>query len=107
MPDRSSVLSRWQPLHDEISVLVAAAPRKILAISANNLQDVFLPRTLRSSTGSAREPMGKIGYSIFIYDLTGDAEGVDETERKFRLLPVCDLPRVLSRFGSSASTNRM
>jgi len=51
--------------------------------------------------------MGKIGYSIFIYDLTGDAEGVDETERKFRLLPVCDLPRVLSRFGSSASTNRM
>jgi hypothetical protein len=28
-------------LHDEISFLVAAEPRKILAISANNLQDVF------------------------------------------------------------------
>ena len=68
MPDRSSVLSRWA-LHDEISVLVAAAPRKILAISANNLQDVFTSYASLPLAPSVRAD-NKIGYSIFIYDLT-------------------------------------
>jgi hypothetical protein len=45
----------------------------------------FLRGTHRSSAGSARaRPIEKIGYSIFIYDLTDDAEGFDEAGRNLR-----------------------
>jgi hypothetical protein len=67
MPDRSSVLSRGWLLYDEISVLVAAAPRKILAISANNLQDVFLLRTHRPSAGSTRASRWKKPATLFLF----------------------------------------
>jgi len=54
----------------------ATAARKIFAISVYNLQDI--------STGSRplfrwlwlRQPIAKIGYSIFIYDLSNDAPGL-------------------------------
>jgi dolichyl-phosphate-mannose-protein mannosyltransferase len=72
----------WPPPDDTVP---SAAPRKILAISANNLQDVFnsygpLFRWLR-----LREPIAKIGYSIFVYDLTNDPVGVMMIERSYAL----------------------
>jgi hypothetical protein len=61
----------------------AIAARKIFAISVYNLQDI--------STGSIplfrwlwlRQPIAKIGYSIFIYDLSNDAVGLMMLERAY------------------------
>jgi hypothetical protein len=53
-----------------------AAPRKILAISVYNLQDVSHASDPLFSWLRFREPIAKIGYSIFIYDLTNDPVGV-------------------------------
>jgi len=63
----------WPPPAERVP---ADAPRKMLAISANNLQELAtfndpLFRWLR-----ARQPITKIGYSIFVYDLTRDPEGL-------------------------------
>jgi 4-amino-4-deoxy-L-arabinose transferase-like glycosyltransferase len=70
----------WPPPDDTVP---STAQRKILAISANNLQDVFnsygpLFRWLR-----LREPVAKIGYSIFVYDLTNDPVGVMMVEQTY------------------------
>ena len=61
----------------------ATAARKILAISVYNLQDVktiYYPlfRWLRH-----RQPIAKIGYSIFVYDLTNDVEGLLKLEESY------------------------
>jgi hypothetical protein len=61
----------------------ATAARKIFAISVYNLQDI--------STGSRplfrwlwlRQPIAKIGYSIFIYDLSNDSVGLMMLERAY------------------------
>jgi len=61
----------------------ATAARKIFAISVYNLQDI--------STGSGplfrwlwlRQPIAKIGYSIFIYDLSNDSVGLMMLERAY------------------------
>ena len=63
------------------------APRKIFAISVYNLQDVSnssnpLFRWLR-----LREPIAKIGYSIFVYDLTNDPVGVMMVKHTSALAP--------------------
>jgi hypothetical protein len=72
----------WPPPGDTVP---SAAPRKVLAISASNLLDVFdshapLFRWLRS-----RQPIAKIGYSIFVFDLTNDPAGVAMVERTYAL----------------------
>jgi len=61
----------------------ATAARKVFAISVYNLQDI--------STGSSplfrwlwpRQPIAKIGYSIFIYDLSNDSVGLTMLERAY------------------------
>jgi len=52
------------------------APRKILAISVYNLQDVSTASDPLFRWLRLREPIAKIGYSIFVYDLTNDPVGV-------------------------------
>ena len=52
------------------------APRKILAISVYNLQDVSNRDQPLFQWLWTRRPVAKIGYSIFIYDLTNDEEGI-------------------------------
>ena len=54
------------------------APRKILAISANNLQELATFNDPLFRWLEARQPMTKIGYSIFVYDLTHDPEGLKD-----------------------------
>jgi hypothetical protein len=63
----------WPPPPDKVP---AVLPRKILAISVTNLQDVSHADAPLFAWLRARRPIEKIGYSIFIYDLTGDREGL-------------------------------
>lgn len=65
----------WPPPADRVP---AALPRKILAISATNLQDVFHAAAPLFAWLRQRQPIAKIGYSIFIYDLSGDREGLQK-----------------------------
>lgn len=67
----------WPPPPDRVP---ASAPRKVLAISVQNLLDVSssydpLFRWLRT-----RRPVAKIGYSIFVYDLTSDPDALARLE---------------------------
>ncbi|HTF65192.1 MAG TPA: hypothetical protein VK638_21165, partial [Edaphobacter sp.] len=77
----------WPPLADKVPT---ASTRKIFAISANHLQDVVLPHNPLFQWLRQRTPVAKIGYSIFLYDLSDDREGLarlDETYVKAGLVP--------------------
>ena len=63
--------------------LPADAPRKILAISAYNLQDVSKADNPLFRWLWTRRPIAKIGYSIFVYDLTNDQEGIIKLEETY------------------------
>jgi hypothetical protein len=56
------------------------APRKILAISVYNLHDVSNAGDPRFRWLWRRRPIAKLGYSIFVYDLTNDQEGINKLE---------------------------
>ena len=70
----------WPPPADKVP---ATAPRKILAISVNNLQDVSTAYNPLFRWLWLRQPIAKIGYSIFIYDLTEDREGLAKLEETY------------------------
>ena len=70
----------WPPPTDKVP---AAAPRKILAISTNNLQDVFTSYNPLFQWLRRRTPVGNIGYSIFVYDLSNDREGLARLEETY------------------------
>ena len=70
----------WPPPADRVP---ADAPRKILAISVVNLQEVFTHYNPLFDWLWRREPVAKIGYSIFIYDLTKDREGLMQLEETY------------------------
>jgi Dolichyl-phosphate-mannose-protein mannosyltransferase len=67
----------WPPPSNKVP---ADAARKILAISVYNLQDVSRPNDPLFRWLWVRRPIAKIGYSIFIYDLTDDSEGLIKLE---------------------------
>jgi Dolichyl-phosphate-mannose-protein mannosyltransferase len=67
----------WPPPSNKVP---ADAARKILAISVYNLQDVSRPHDPLFRWLWMRQPVAKIGYSIFIYDLTNDPEGLMRLE---------------------------
>jgi hypothetical protein len=67
----------WPPPADKVP---ADAARKILAISVYNLQDVSRPHDPLFRWLWKRQPIAKIGYSIFIYDLTNDPENLMKLE---------------------------
>jgi hypothetical protein len=70
----------WPPPGDRVPPI---APRKILAVSVNNLQDVFTSYGPLFRWLWARQPVAKIGYSIFLYDLTDDREGLAKLEETY------------------------
>ena len=70
----------WPPPIDKVP---ADAPRKILAIGASNLHDVATPYDPLFRWLQTRRPIEKIGYSIFIYDLTDDREGLIKLEESY------------------------
>jgi hypothetical protein len=69
--------------------------RKILAISVYNLQDVSSPHDPLFRWLWKRQPVGKIGYSIFIYDLTNDPEGLMKLEESYGKSGIQYTPRAL------------
>ena len=70
----------WPPPGDMVS---PGAPRKLLAISVYNLQDVSRPNDPLFRWLWVRQPTAKIGYSIFVYDLTNDPEGLTKLEETY------------------------
>ena len=71
----------WPPPNDRVP---PTAPRKILAVSVNNLQDVFTSHEPLFGWLRLRQPIAKIGYSIFVYDLTDDAVGQMMLQHTYR-----------------------
>jgi hypothetical protein len=61
----------------------ATAQRKILAISVYNLQDVSTADDPLFRWLWTRQPIAKIGYSIFVYDLTDDRDGLAKLEETY------------------------
>ena len=70
---------QWPPLSDR----VPATARKILAISVRNLQDASIPHIPLFGWLRLRQPIAKIGYSIFVFDLTNDPEGLVQLEETY------------------------
>jgi Dolichyl-phosphate-mannose-protein mannosyltransferase len=70
----------WPPPAERVP---AEAPRKTLAISVYNLQDVSTAYDPLFRWLWVRQPIAKIGYSIFIYDLTEDREGLAKLEETY------------------------
>jgi hypothetical protein len=70
----------WPPPGDKV---LNTAPRKILAISVYNLQDVSNAYNPLFRWLWVRRPIAKIGYSIFVYDLTDDPEGLMRLEETY------------------------
>ena len=69
----------WPPPSDR----VPATARKILAISVRNLQDASIPHIPLFGWLRQRQPIAKIGYSIFVYDLTDDQEGLTKLQESY------------------------
>jgi Dolichyl-phosphate-mannose-protein mannosyltransferase len=80
----------WPPPSDKVS---SSAPRKLLAISVYNLQDVSRPYDPLFRWLWARQPVAKIGYSIFVYDLTDDREGLRKLEETYAKAGTTSMPR--------------
>jgi len=55
----------------------------LLAVSATNLQGVYFPDRKTFSWLKERKPVFVAGYSIFVYDLTADKEGLDKLAAVF------------------------
>lgn len=70
----------WPPPADKVP---ATAARKVLAISVYNLQDIGTPHDPLFRWLWTRAPIAKIGYSIFVYDLTNDPEGLSELQQAY------------------------
>jgi hypothetical protein len=70
----------WPPPADKVSDSV---PRKILAVSVYNLQDVSTAYNPLFRWLWQRQPVAKIGYSIFVYDLTNDSVGLMKLEETY------------------------
>lgn len=75
-------------------LLPAECSREILAISVVNLQELYLPKKNLYRWLEERTPVAKIGYSIYVFDLTGDAEAhrrLAEVYRKTGSLKAAEL----------------
>src|SRR5438874_1601133 len=70
----------WPPPADKVP---ATASRKILAISVCNLQDISTPYDPLFRWLWLRQPVAKVGYSIFVYYLTHDREGLAKLEESY------------------------
>jgi hypothetical protein len=77
---RELMALEWPPFSDK---LPGTAPRKVLAISVINLHDVLNQHNPFFRWLCRRKPVAKIGYSIFVYDLTNDQEGLMKLEETY------------------------
>ncbi len=94
------------------TVLPPDLRREVLAISVNSLQAVHFEDKNLYRWLYARKPLEKIGYSIYVYDLTGDAEAhlrLAEVYLKAgpRSLALPELRRVLALDPGNAEATRL
>jgi hypothetical protein len=93
-------------------VMPASMRPQILAISVCSLQGVHLrERDLYAWLGN-RAPIGSIGYSLYLYDLTHDAAGHLELAKTYlrtglKNLALPELQRVLAMDPSNAEASRL
>jgi hypothetical protein len=66
-------LSRFIP-KEPMEMLPPGTPRELLLISVTNLQGTYLTAQDQYRWLQKRTPVASIGYSIFVYDITGDAQ---------------------------------
>ena len=74
--------ARWNGLRQPTRSRLTRA-RKMLAISVYNLQDVSRAYDPLFRWLWSRQPVAKIGYAIFVYDLTNDQEGLRKLEETY------------------------
>ena len=73
------------PLEDPSrDLLPPHSSKELLAISVNNLHGTYLPDKNLYGWLRAYSPMARIGYSIYVYDLTGDAAAHRQLARIYR-----------------------
>ena len=94
------------------NVLPPDLRREVLAISVNSLQAVHFDDKNLYRWLHARKPVEKIGYSIYVYDLTGDADAhlrLAEVYLKAgpRALALPELRRVLALDPGNAEAARL
>jgi hypothetical protein len=95
---------RYQPLplararsSARYDALPPGLPREVLAISVTNLQGVYSPDPERYSWLLKRTPAARIAYSIFVYDLTGDADAHLQLARIYQRTGFRDLAAAEAR----------
>ena len=78
----------WPPPPD---VVPADLERKVLAISVFNLQEVVTHPAQLFTWLRARRPVARVGYSIHIYDLTGDVESLLSLSEVYRKMGLTEM----------------
>lgn len=75
----------FEPLQDPSAELLPAdIRREWLAVSVSNLQGIFLPDRELYAWLRSRKPIARIGHSIHVYDVTGDADAHRRLARIYR-----------------------
>jgi 4-amino-4-deoxy-L-arabinose transferase-like glycosyltransferase len=81
----------WPPPR---AVVPATLARKVLIISVSNLQGVHTHFTSLDLFAwlRTRRPIARIGYSILVYDLSGDAEALGALAETYRRMGLAAIP---------------
>ena len=88
------------------------SPREILAVSVTNLQGVYFKDKNLFRWLYRRTPVAKIGFAIYVYDITGDAEAHLRLAEAYlrmgpRALAVPELRKVLAQEPGNAEAARL
>jgi 4-amino-4-deoxy-L-arabinose transferase-like glycosyltransferase len=84
----------WPPPPD---LVPADLERKVLAISVFNLQEVLTHHAQLFAWLRARRPVARVGYSIQIYDLTGDVQSLLSLSEVYRKMGLTEMATVEMR----------
>ena len=84
----------WPPPPDTVP---ADLPRKVLAISVFNLQEVVTYHAQLFAWLRALRPVARVGYSIQIYDLTGDVKSLLSLREVYRKMGLTEMATVEAR----------
>ncbi|HEY8504140.1 MAG TPA: phospholipid carrier-dependent glycosyltransferase [Gemmataceae bacterium] len=80
-PERYGIRYQYLPGYGRVAPppdteVPPGAPRRLVAVSLSNLQGIYLPDPATYRWLLERTPVAEVGYSIRVYDLTDDPEGL-------------------------------